>query len=82
MQFDQFNSNSGCVYKAPPPSDPSNLKQVIQDILGAEACVIETYSKLSEKYRITDIVTHKNFQELLEDEVGDEEDWEKLGANM
>ena len=81
MQFDQLISSSRYGYNAP-PSDPSNLKQVIQDILGAEACVIETYSKLSEKYRITDIVTHKNFEELLEDEVGDEEDWEKLGANM
>jgi hypothetical protein len=35
-----------------------------------------------EKYRITDIVTHEIFEELLEDEVGDEEEWEKLGANM
>ena len=45
MQFDQLISSSGCGYKAP-PSDPSNLKQVIQDVLDAEACAIETYSKL------------------------------------
>jgi len=82
MQFDQFNSNSGCVYKAPPPSDPSNLNQVIHDILDAEACAIEVYSKLSEEYRITDIVTHEIFEEHLEDEIGDEEEWKKLGANM
>jgi bacterioferritin len=81
LQFDQLISISGCGYKAP-PSDPSNLKQVIQDILDAEACAIETYSKLSEKYRITDIVTHEIFEENLEDEVGDEEEWEKLGANI
>src|SRR4051812_16920236 len=67
MQFDQLISRSGCGYKAP-PSDPSNLKQVIQDVLGAEACAIETYSKLGEKYRIADIVTHEIFEELLEDE--------------
>jgi bacterioferritin len=81
MQFDQLISSSGCGYKAP-PSDPSNLKQVIQDVLDAEACAIETYSKLSEKYRMTDIVTHEIFEDLLEDEVSDEEEWEKLGANM
>ena len=81
MQFDQLISSSRCGYNAP-PSDPSNLKQVIQDILGAEACVIETYGKLSEKYRITDIVTHEIFEEHLEDEIGDEEEWKKLGANM
>ena len=56
-----MNSNSGCVYKAPPPSDPSNLTQVIHDILDADACAIEAYSKLSEEYRITDIVTHEIF---------------------
>ena len=65
-----------------PPSDPSNLNQVIHDVLDAEACAIEVYSKLSEKYRITDIVTHEIFEELLEDEIGDEEEWKKLGANM
>ena len=76
MQFYQLISSSGCGYKAP-PSDPSNLKQVIQDVLDAEACAIETYSKLSEEYRMTDIVTHEIFEELLEDEVGDEEEWGK-----
>lgn len=78
MQFDQLIQNSGCGYKAP-PSDPSNLKQVIQDVLEAEACAIGTYSKLSEKYRMTDIVTHEIFETLLEDEVSDEEQWENSG---
>jgi bacterioferritin len=81
MQFDQLISSSGCGYNAP-PSDPSNLKQVIQDVLDAETCAIEICGKLSEKYRITDIVTHEIFEELLEYKVGDEEYWKKLGANM
>lgn len=81
MQFEQLVLSSGCGYKSP-PSDPSNLKQVIQDVLEAEACAIETYNKLSEKYRMTDLVTHEIFEDLLQDEVGDEEEWEKLGANM
>jgi bacterioferritin len=68
---------SGCGYKQP-PSDPNNLKQVIQDVLDAEACAIETYNKLAEKYRTTDLVTHEMFEDLLEDEVDDEEQWEKL----
>ncbi len=77
MQFDQLIQNSACGYKAP-PSDPSNIKQVIQDVLDAEACAIGAYSKLSEKYRMTDVVTHEIFEELLEDEVSDEEQWENL----
>jgi bacterioferritin len=70
---------SGCGYKEP-PSDPNNLKQVIQDVLDAEACAITTYSKLAEKYRMTDLVTHEMFEDLLEDEVDDEEEWEKLAS--
>ena len=31
---------SGCGYKEP-PSDPTNFKQVIQDVLDAEASAIE-----------------------------------------
>jgi bacterioferritin len=72
---------SGCGYKEP-PTDAANLKQVIEIVLEAEACAIETYSKLSEKYRTTDVVTHEIFEELLEDEVEDEEQWEKLGSNI
>lgn len=72
---------SGCGYKEP-PTDAANLKRVIEIVLEAEACAIETYSKLSEKYRTTDVVTHEIFEELLEDEVEDEEQWEKLGSNL
>ena len=70
---------SGCGYKQP-PSDPNNLKQVIQDVLESEACAIETYNRLAEKYRTTDLVTHEMFEDLLQDEVGDEEEWEKLSG--
>jgi bacterioferritin len=70
---------SGCGYKQP-PSDPNNLKIVIQDVLDAEVCAIKTYSKLAEKYRTTDLVTHEMFEDLLEDEVDDEEEWEKLAG--
>jgi bacterioferritin len=70
---------SGCGYKEP-PSDPKDLKQVIQDVLDAEVCAIATYNKLAEKYRMTDLVTHEMFEDLLEDEVDDEEEWEKLAG--
>ena len=39
MQFDQLIQNSACGYKTP-PSDPFNIKHVIQDVLDAEACAI------------------------------------------
>lgn len=81
MQFDKLIATAKCGYKEP-PSDPANLKQVVQDVLEAEACAIESYNELSEKYRETDIVTKEIFEDLLEDEVKDEEEWEKLGANL
>ena len=70
---------SGCGYKQP-PDNPADIKQVIQAVLDSEACAIETYNRLAEKYRMTDLVTHETFEELLEDEVGDEEEWEKLAG--
>jgi bacterioferritin len=70
---------SGCGYKEP-PGNPTDIKQVIQSVLDSEACAIETYNRLAEKYRMTDLVTHEMFEELLEDEVGDEEEWEKLAG--
>src|SRR5208282_56368 len=51
---------------------------VIHDVLNAEACAIDYYSKMCEKYRTTDIVTHEIFEDLLKDEVDDEEEWEKF----
>lgn len=69
----------GCGYKQP-PSDPTDLKRVIQDVLDAEACAIQFYSKMAEKYRSTDMVTHEIFEDLLKDEVGDEEEWERFLA--
>jgi ferritin-like protein len=45
IQFDELISSSGCAYK-PSSSDTFNLKQLIQDVLDAAACAIETYSKL------------------------------------
>jgi len=71
----------GCGYKEP-PEDPTNLKRVIQDVLEAEACAIGFYSKMAEKYRTTDMVTHELFEDLLKDEVDDEEEWERFLAGL
>jgi len=73
--------NCGCGYKEP-PKDPTNLRQVIQDVLSAEACAITFYSKMAEKYRMTDLVTHEIFEDLLKDEVSDEEQWQKFLAKL
>jgi bacterioferritin len=73
--------SAGCGYTEP-PKDPTDLKQVIQDVIAAEACAIETYSKLAEKYRSTDLVTHEIFEDLLKDEVDDEEEWERFLAKL
>jgi len=81
IKFDHLITTLKCCYQQP-LSDLANLKQVVQDVLEAEACAIESYNELSEKYRETDIVTKEIFEDLLEDEVKDEEEWEKLDANL
>jgi len=79
MHPSQLLEKCGCGYKQP-PSDSTDLKQVIQDVLEAEACAIKFYSKMAEKYRSTDLVTHEIFEDLLKDEVSDEEEWERFLA--
>lgn len=81
MHPSQLLEKCGCGYKQP-PSDPTDLKQVVLDVLEAEACAIRSYSKMAEKYRSTDIVTHEIFEDLLKDEVSDEEEWERFLARM
>jgi bacterioferritin len=81
MHPSQLLEKCGCGYKQP-PSDPTNLRQVIQDVVEAEGCAIQFYSKMAEKYRITDVVTHEIFEDLLKDEVSDEEEWERFLAKM
>jgi bacterioferritin len=65
----------GCGFKEP-PARRTDLEGVIRDVLAAEACAIGFYSKMAEKYRATDLVTHELFEDLLKDEVSDEEEWE------
>ena len=72
---------SGCGFKEP-TDNRTDLKRVIQDVLEAEACAIESYSKMAEKYRSTDLVTHELFEDLLKDEVDDEEQWEGFLAGL
>ena len=81
MHPSQLLERCGCGYKEP-PKDPTNLKRVIQDVLAAEACAIEFYNKMAEKYRATDLVTHELFEDLLMDEVDDEDQWEKFLAGL
>ena len=69
----------GCGFKEP-PGNRTDLKRVIEDVLEAEACAIEFYSRMTEKYRGTDLVTHELFEDLLKDEVDDEEQWERFLA--
>lgn len=81
LHFEKLLATSGCGY-IPPPEDPTNYEQLIKDILKAEACAIKFYSEMVEKYRVTDVVTHELFEELLEDEVEDEQTWEDFLAKL
>jgi bacterioferritin len=61
-----------------PPQDYSDLVKVIELVLEGERCAIEKYNALAKKYHMKDLVTHEIFEDLLNDEVGDEEDWENF----
>ncbi len=81
MNPSQLLVKCGCGYKEP-PKEQTDLRQVIQDVLDAEGCAITFYSRMAEKYRATDLVTHEIFEDLLKDEVSDEEQWEKFLAKL
>jgi bacterioferritin len=61
-----------------PPEDYSDLAKVVELVLEGERCAIEKYNALAKKYHMKDLVTHEIFEDLLNDEVGDEEDWENF----
>lgn len=61
---------------SPPPDDTSDLVSIVELVLKGERCAIDKYNKLAKKYHMKDLVTHEIFEDLLEDEVSDEEDWE------
>ncbi len=81
LDFGKLLQTSGCGY-IPPPEDPTDHQKLIDDVLKAERCAIKFYSQMVEKYRTTDLVTHELFEELLEDEVDDEEEWENIRSKL
>ncbi|MCS7117997.1 MAG: ferritin-like domain-containing protein [Thaumarchaeota archaeon] len=81
MDFSKLLNTSKCGYIAP-PEDPTDLRKVVEDVLKAEQCAIRFYSQMVEKYRATDVVTYEIFEDLLEDEVDDEEEWERFLAKL
>ena len=60
----------------PPPEDRTDIKSIIKLVLESERCAIDKYNKLAKKYHMKDLVTHELFEDLLNDEVSDEQDWE------
>ncbi|HXS60840.1 MAG TPA: ferritin-like domain-containing protein [Candidatus Sulfopaludibacter sp.] len=60
----------------PPPEDRTDIKSIIKLVLESERCAIDKYNKLAKKYHMKDLVTHEIFEDLLNDEVSDEQDWE------
>lgn len=81
LDFAKLLETSGCGYIAP-PKDPTNIKQLVEDVLKSEACAIRFYDEMVRKYRDTDYVTHELFEDLLEDEVEDEEEWDKIYSKL
>ena len=81
LDFSKLLETSGCGY-IKPPEDPTDIRRVIEDVIKAERCAIKFYNEMVEKYRHTDVVTHELFEELLEDEVDDEEEWENFLSKL
>jgi len=81
LDFSKLLNTSGCGY-IPPPADPTNIRKLIEDVLKAERCAIQFYNQMIDKYRMTDVLTHEIFEELLEDEVDDEEEWERFLSKL
>ncbi|MEM3156019.1 MAG: ferritin-like domain-containing protein [Nitrososphaerota archaeon] len=81
LDFSGLLATSRCGYIAP-PKDPTDLKRVVEDVLKSEACAIKFYNEMVEKYKDTDYVTHEIFEDLLEDEVDDEEEWDKIYSKL
>ena len=77
MDFAKLSKVGGCGYKAP-PKEPSDLKQVIQDVIDAERCAVDFYNKMADKYKDKDYVSYELFKTVLLDEVSDEDEWENL----
>ncbi len=61
---------------SPPPEDRADIKSIIGLVLKSERCAIDKYNNLAKKYHMKDLVTHEIFEDLLQDEVSDEQDWE------
>lgn len=59
-----------------PPSNSSNLRQMIVDSLAGERAAIRFYNELVQKTQHTDPVTYALAQQALVDEVDDEDDLE------
>ncbi|MFQ5908895.1 MAG: ferritin-like domain-containing protein [Thermoplasmata archaeon] len=75
MEFADLVKASSCGLTLP-PEDPTDLKQIVQNVIDAERCAIRQYNKLAIKYRASDLVTHELFEDLLKDEVDEEQLWE------
>jgi bacterioferritin len=81
LHFEELLKRSGCGYIAP-PDDPTDHRRLVEGVLKAEQCAIRFYSEMVDKYRTSDVVTHEVFEELLEDEVDDEEEWERILSKL
>lgn len=77
----EWEKTRNCAYFEP-PKDPTNLHEVIQSVLKAEACAIEGYHKLAKKTLQKDPVTYNVVAHILSEEVRHEEDFENLSAGL
>ncbi|MPZ79009.1 MAG: hypothetical protein GEV28_00840 [Actinophytocola sp.] len=62
----------------PPPADPTDVPAMLADSLAGERAAIRFYRTLFEKTRDIDPITAEIARRALADEIGDEDDLERL----
>lgn len=65
-----------------PPKNPADVRRMLRNALKMESSEIEAYNRMAEKTEHKDPVTWRLMVEILEDEVREEQELEKLLAGL
>ncbi len=75
----QWEKESNCGYDTP---DNPNTKKLLEQNIKGEQCAIEVYRKILKKVEGKDVITAHLVLEILEDEVGHEDELEAILEDM
>jgi len=79
LKPEDWYKETNCGYDVP---SESNVKTLLKQNIKGEQCAIEVYTKLANFVKDRDPITYNIVLEILEDEVGHEEDLEAILEDM